>query len=278
MSPTGTLIHQPDGSQGPSAPNVPAFETVRVWGLALARVTTEEMLDLVDGLIDRAEPGYFITANLHYAMLTGRDPRLAEVNRRAAFLVADGMPLVWYSRLLGRPLPERVTGADSIYRLCQRAARRGHGVFLLGGAPDVARQAAENLRRLSPGLRIVGIETPMLSDLSPREHDELIRRIRDARPELLLVAFGQPKGEAMAGRERRRPGRAGVRAARRVVRLRRRPRRPGAEWMQRIGAEWTYRILREPRRMIPRYAADAVFLLKAVLRDVLRRGRRCSTR
>ena len=161
MNPTGTLIHERDGSEGPSVPKTPGFETVRVWGLTLARVRTEEMLRLVDGLIDRAKPGYFITANLHYAMLSDREERLAEVNRRAAFLVADGMPLVWYSRLLGRPLPERVTGADSIYRLCEQAAWRGHRVFLLGGAPDVAQQAADNLRRCCPGLQIVGIETPM---------------------------------------------------------------------------------------------------------------------
>jgi N-acetylglucosaminyldiphosphoundecaprenol N-acetyl-beta-D-mannosaminyltransferase len=231
------------------------------------------MLQLVDGLIDRAAPGYFITANLHYAMLTDRESRLAEVNRRAAFLVADGMPLVWYSRLLGRPLPERVTGADSIYRLCQQAARRGHRVFLLGGAPEVARQAAENLRRLSPGLRIVGIETPMLSELSPQEHARLIRRIRHARPDLLFVAFGQPRGELWLAEN---VDALGVPACVQVGasfdfvagRVARAP-----KWMRRIGAEWTYRIWREPRRMVPRYFADAVFLVKAVLRDVFGRRR-----
>jgi N-acetylglucosaminyldiphosphoundecaprenol N-acetyl-beta-D-mannosaminyltransferase len=271
--PTGTLIHQPDGSQGSSAKSGPGFETVRVWGLTLARVTTEEMLQLVDGLIDRAAPGYFITANLHYAMLTDRESCLAEVNRRAAFLVADGMPLVWYSRLLGRPLPERVTGADSIYRLCEQAARRGHRVFLLGGAPEVARQAAENLRRLSPGLRIVGIETPMLSELSPQEHARLIRRIRDARPDLLFVAFGQPRGEVWLAEN---IDALGVPACVQVGasfdfvagRVARAP-----KWMRRIGAEWTYRIWREPRRMVPRYFTDAVFLVKAVLRDVFGRRR-----
>src|SRR3989339_1492415 len=97
-------------------------DRVWIWGLPLARLTAEQTVDEVDRLIQRRRPSLFITANLHYAMLSDRDARLRAVNDRAAFLVADGMPLVWYSRLLGRRLPERVTGADLIYLLAQRAA------------------------------------------------------------------------------------------------------------------------------------------------------------
>ena len=123
----------------------PADDPVWVWGLPLAPVTFDQALDRIDRLIEDGEPSFFITANLNYAMLADADPRLRALNDRAAFLLADGMPLVWWSRLGPRPLPERVAGSDLIYGMCERAARNGHRVYLLGAAPGVADEAAAKL-------------------------------------------------------------------------------------------------------------------------------------
>lgn len=250
----------------------PGVEVVRVWGLPLARLTCGQTLDEVDRLIQRGEPGFFITANLNYAMLCGVDPRLRTVNEQAAFLVADGMPLVWYSRFVRRPLPERVAGADLIFALLERSAERRYRVFLLGGAPGVAGEVAAIARRRYPGLQIVGVEAPDLGDLSPEEHRELISRIRGARPHLLLVAFGQPKGELWLAEHCRALGvpacvQLGASFDFVAGRVSRAPR-----WMQRVGAEWLYRVACEPRRMIPRYAQNAAFLGKAVARDLMGRS------
>ena len=250
----------------------PGFDVVPVWGLALARLTYDETLDEVDRLIERGEPAFFVTANLNYAMLCGGDPRLRAVNEQAAFLVADGMPLVWYSRLVRRPLPERVAGADLIFTLLKRSAQRRYRVFLLGGAPGVAEEVAAIARRRYAGLQIVGVEAPNLGDLSPEEHGELISRIRGARPHLLLVAFGQPKGELWLAEHCRALGvpacvQLGASFDFVAGRVSRAPR-----WMQRIGAEWLYRVACEPRRMIPRYARNAAFLVKAIARDLMGRS------
>lgn len=261
VDPESTTIHD----------DIASPPTVRVWGLSLARITSDELIDLVDRLIARREPSYFITANLHYAMLSARDPRLTEVNRRAALVVADGMPLVWYSRLRGDGLPERVTGADNVYRLAERAAAQGHSVFLLGGLPDVAQAAARRLSKLYPGLNLVGVESPMLGDLSVDEQAALIERVRRAAPDLLLVALGQPKGELWLADHVEALGvpvsvQIGASLDFVAGRVRRAPR-----WIQRIGGEWLWRISREPRRMIPRYTADAVFMVRAIIRDLLGR-------
>ena len=245
------------------------FQPSHVCGLPLAPFTYSETLDQVDRLIAARRPCYFITANLHYAMLSRRDPRLGEVNRNAAFLVADGMPLIWYSRLGPRPLAERVAGSDLIYGLAERAARRGYRVFLLGGMPEVTRQTAENLCRRYPGLNLVGSETPMLDALSDQEHDALLERIKRTRPDLLLIAFGQPKGEIWMARHCAFLGvpvcvQLGASFDFVAGHVTRAPR-----WMQRSGTEWLYRIWQEPRRMIPRYFADAVFLAETVLRDAV---------
>ncbi len=261
-------LERPDAGSRSSPQGQDDLERVVIWGLPLARLDFPGALDRVDRLIERAEPAFFITANLHYAMLTDRDPRLAAVNRAADFIVADGMPLVWYSRLGPRPLPERVTGADLIDSLCRRAAERGYRVFLLGGAPGVAQEAARELCRRYLALRIVGVEAPDLASLSPRRHAALVDRIRRAKADLLFVAFGQPKGELWLAENYQAlgvPACVQVGASFDFVagRVRRAPCR-----LRRIGLEWAYRLACEPRRLGPRYCHNALFLLKAVLRDL----------
>ena len=259
--------HRERGS-GQSRRQTASSNRVTIWGLPLARVTFQQTVDTVDQLIEERRPGFFITANLHYAMLANRDPRLQAANDRAAFIVADGMPLVSYSRLKRQPLPERVAGSDLIYGLCERAAERGHRVFLLGGAPGVAEQAAGKLCRRYPGLQIVGVEVPPFRKLTAEEHHHLIGRIRAARPDLLLVALGQPKGEIWLAENFRALGvpvcvQVGATFDFVAGRVRRAP-----KWMQKIGLEWFHRILSEPRRLVPRYFRDALFLLQALTRDL----------
>ncbi len=245
------------------------FQTVRIWGLPLARLTHERTVDVVEALIRRGKPAFFITANLHYAMLSHRDPRLRRVNCRAALITADGMPMIWYSWILRRPLPQRVTGADLLYSLCGRAADRGYRVFFLGGAAGVADEAAERLSTVFPGLQIAGTAAPELDRLTPMEHQRLVDRIRSARADLLFVAFGQPKGELWLAEHLEAlgvPVSAQIGASLDFV-VGRVPRAPA--WMQRIGLEWLYRTWREPKRLLPRYAANARFLMLQIGRDAL---------
>jgi len=256
----------------PSAERLEGLETVWIWGLPFARLDRDQTVEAVDRLIRRGQPSFIITANVQYAMLSDGDPRLAEVNRQAAFLVADGMPIVWYSRLLGRRLPERVAGSDLIYLLARRAAERGHRLFFLGGRPGVAAAAATLLSWKYPGLQVAGIEAPEIESLSKEGHRRLVERIRDARPDLLLAALGQPKGELWLAANFRVLGVAvSVQVgatfdfvAGQAVRA---PR-----WMQAIGLEWLHRMCCDPKRLGPRYAGNARFLVKAVLRDLI--GRR----
>jgi len=255
-----------------SAERLEGLETVWIWGLPFTRLDRSQTVDAVDRLIERGEPSFFITANVQYAMLSDADPRLGEVNRRAAFLVADGMPMVWYSRLLGRRLPERVAGADLIYLLARRAAERGHRLFFLGGRPGVAEAAATILSWKYPGLRVAGVEAPELESLSAEQHTRLVERIRDARPDLLLAALGQPKGELWLAANYRALGvpvsvQVGATFDFVAGHTARAP-----HWMQAIGLEWLHRLGCDPNRLGPRYARNAWFLVKAVLRDFI--GRR----
>ena len=245
--------------------------TTEVWGLPLSALTRAGAVDRVEELVRAGRPSFFITANLHYAMLTSQLAGLDAVNRRAAFILADGAPLVVASRRTPRPVPERVAGSDLIYDLAERAAARNFGVFLLGGPPGVADEAARRLEARYPGLRIVGTASPASEDLVEPGVDALIGRIRSAKPDLLFVALGQPKGEFWLARHLDSlgvPVAAQVGATLEFVagRVRRAPRA-----VQRVGMEWAFRIYTDPRRLGPRYWQNARFLALRLLRDRLRR-------
>lgn len=245
--------------------------TSEVWGLPLAPLTRAGAVDRVEELVRAGRPSFFITANLHYAMLTAEVPGLDAVNRSAAFVVADGQPLVVASRRTPLPVPERVAGSDLIYDLAERAAARGFGIFLLGGAPGIADEAGRRLVARYPGLRVVGTACPGPADLVEPKVDVLIAAVRAARPDILLVALGQPKGELWLARHLDAlavPVAAQVGATLDFVagRVRRAPRA-----VQRIGMEWAFRIYTDPLRLGPRYWKNARFLAGRILAE---RGRR----
>jgi N-acetylglucosaminyldiphosphoundecaprenol N-acetyl-beta-D-mannosaminyltransferase len=241
-------------------------DRVWVWGVPFAPLTLAEAVASVSELVRRRRPSYFITANTHYVMLTDAMPDLRGVNEGAAFIVADGAPLVLASRLQGTRLPERVAGSDLIFHLGREAAARGFRIFLLGGGPGVAEQAAARLVEHYPGLVIAGTECPPFRELSAEEHEALLERIRAARPDLLIVAFTMPKGERWLAANVQVLGvpvavNVGAAIDFAAGRVRRAPR-----WMQRCGLEWFFRMSLEPRRLAGRYARNAWFIARMVAR------------
>nr|WP_303652929.1 WecB/TagA/CpsF family glycosyltransferase [Paludisphaera mucosa] len=204
-------------------------------------------------------------------MLTHQHPDLDPINRAAAFVLADGAPIVRAARGRPRPLPERVAGSDLIFHLCDLAARKGRRMFFLGAPEGVADEAAAKLTARYSGLQVVGTECPPFRKLSDEEHEALLSRIRAARPDILFVAFGQPKGERWISENLTRLGvpvavQVGASLEFAAGRFARAPR-----WMQKTGLEWLFRLLQEPRRLATRYARNAAFLGRMRLREA-RRG------
>lgn len=245
-------------------------EPVWVWGVPFTPLTLEGSVAAIDALIERGEPSYFITANLHYVMLTHQHHDLDSINRDAAFIVADGAPIVRAARGRSDSLPERVAGSDLIFHVCDLAARKGRRLFFLGAPPGVAEEAAAKLIDRYPGLQIAGTACPPFRKLSTEEHEALLDQIREARPDILFVAFGQPKGERWIHENHRRLGvpvsvQVGASLEFAAGRFARAPR-----WMQQTGFEWLFRLLQEPRRLTSRYARNAAFLGRMRLREALR--------
>ncbi len=267
---------QPSRRLAPGSTSAPITE---VFGLPLVPLTMRQVVRVMELRIKDGRPGFVITANLNTAMICRENPALARAIDEAALVVADGMPLVWASKLNRRPLPERVTGSDLVPALCERAAMAGYSVYILGGAPGVAEAAAANLTARFPGLNVVGIDAPPFRDLTPEETVALIDRVHAARPDILFMASSQPKGEiwlrehyvALNVPAQIQIG-AGIDfAAGRVVRA--------PKWVGRLGLEWAFRLWVEPTRLARRYWRNTRFLLTETVRGLAVRsgGRRRRT-
>jgi N-acetylglucosaminyldiphosphoundecaprenol N-acetyl-beta-D-mannosaminyltransferase len=248
-------------------------DAVWVWGVPFSPITLAETVAAIGGLIAAGRPSLVITANTHYIMLSEKNADLRTINATAALILADGAPPVWSSRWMGSPLPERVAGSDLIFELTAEAAKKGHRLFLLGGAEGVAEEAARRLVAQDPGLQIVGTACPPFRELTPEEEAALIDHIRAARPDILFVAFGQPKGERWIVRHLQQLGvpvciQVGASLDFAAGRIRRAPR-----WMQETGLEWAFRLGLEPKRLFSRYASNAWFIARMIASDLRRRTR-----
>jgi N-acetylglucosaminyldiphosphoundecaprenol N-acetyl-beta-D-mannosaminyltransferase len=243
-------------------------ETTPVWGLDFARLDMEQVIERADQIIASRKCRYFISANLNYLMLSHQLPELATVNQAADAIIADGNPVVIRSRFDRQPLPCRVAGADMIVELARLSADRGYRMFFLGAAPGVAAKAAAKLQSEFPALQIAGVCAPPFRALSSYEHQELLQQITDSRADILLVAFGQPKGEQWIYenyRQLRVP--LSIQLGASFDFLAGTTTRAPALW-QAIGCEWLYRSLSEPRRLAPRYLRNIAFLGCCVLGDI----------
>ena len=217
-------------------------------------------------------PVCVVTANAQHIVLLETDSNLREAYSHADLVVADGASLVFASRLLGQQLPERIAGVDLFERLCAKAAEVGLRVFLLGGRPGSAKLAAEKLKRRFPRLTVAGTCCPGLGfEQDGRELYAVRGAIRRSRPDLVFVALGAPKQECWMERYGRSSGARvliGVGGSFEIL-AGVFPRAP--RFLQRIGWEWFYRLLLEPRRLWKRYLIGNCRFIGIVLRQVARR-------
>ena len=248
--------------QGPVEP-----PPIAILGVPFDKATLQGALRCMAGMIASRQPHYIATANVDFVVQAMRDVELRRILADADLVLCDGMPLVWASRFLGNRLPERVAGSDLVPLLLAEAERQGWRVFFLGGTPASIAQAAEKVQARHPRLALVGAYSPPFKPLLEMDHDEMLRRIREARPDILLVAFGCPKQEKWINMQYRRAGvpvSIGVGATLDFLAgtVRRAP-----AWMQAAGLEWVFRLAQEPRRLFRRYFTDLWFFGGAILRQ-----------
>lgn len=241
----------------------------RILGIGFDNVTMAEALARLKGFIETGNPHLAVTANPEMVMKARGDQLLAGILDRADLVVADGIGVVWASGLISKRVPERIPGIELAEGLLTMAAEQGWKVFLLGGTPGVADQAAAALREKLSKLQIVGTHHGYFKP-GPEE-EELIARLKRENPHILLAALGVPRQEKWLAAHLgvlQIPVAIGVGGSFNVW--------AGVDkraplWMRNIHLEWLYRLLRQPWR-IKRMALLPIFAL-TVFRERLRQGR-----
>src|SRR4051812_4465918 len=211
---------------------------IAILGVPFDNVSAKEAVALVEQMVATRRPHYLVTANVDFLVQAKEDIELRRILFDAHLVLCDGTPLVWASRLLGNPLPERVAGSDLVPLLLNTAAEKGYRPFFLGSTSETIELAVAKLKERLPRLELAGYYSPPFHRLLEMDHDEITARIAAAKPDLLFVGFGCPKQEkwiAMHYRALGVPVSVGVGAtidflAGKVVRA---PR-----WMRKAGIEW----------------------------------------
>ena len=194
-----------------------------------------------------------------------RDAELRSILVHADLILCDGKPIVWASHLLSGILPARVAGSDLIPLLLNRAAARGWKIFLLGGSPEVAAEAARQIAISHPTLQDVAHYSPPYGPLAEMDNAGIFDRIRAAKPDIMLVCFGCPKQEKWISRNLLFLDVPVMIAAGATVDFLAGSMARAPTWMQRSGTEWVFRLVQEPRRLARRYADDLIHFFPAVL-------------
>ena len=278
---TSLRIHRPQRDAAPQETGglstaAAGVRKRRILGVPVAVTDYDQTMDVMDSLVETREPGYFCAAPVHALMLANDEPETAAALEGATLVVPDGMPLVWAANLLGERLEDRVYGPELMLRYSARCAERGHRVWLYGGRDQGSlAQLTLSLRKLNPGIQIIGGYSPPFRPLTASEEEQIVDQINAARPDVLWVGIGVPKQEKWMARMRDRldvPVMCGVGAAFdfHAGRISMAP-----KWMQDRGLEWIYRIAQEPRRLLPRYLWFNPLFVSSFARQLLaeRRGR-----
>jgi N-acetylglucosaminyldiphosphoundecaprenol N-acetyl-beta-D-mannosaminyltransferase len=239
----------PTGLLGNADPQRPT-PSVQVLGYRIDRLDLEATAQRCRDAVVRRERVHHVSLAAAKAVTARDDRRLAEVLRDAELVSADGQSLVWASRLLGEPLPERVPGIDLMLRLLEIAEAEGFRVFFLGARPDVLARALTNLRERYPRLIIAGSHHGYFDTESC---EDVCAEINRGQPQILFVAMSSPQKEYWVsdyGSILDTQVIVGVGGSLDVIAgvVRRAP-----QWMQRAGLEWAFRLVQEPGRLWRRY-------------------------
>jgi N-acetylglucosaminyldiphosphoundecaprenol N-acetyl-beta-D-mannosaminyltransferase len=210
----------------------------------------DETLDQCDQFIRSRVPHQIVVVNVAKLVKAQTDKYLRHIINEADLVGADGVPLVWLSKALGDPIPERVNGTDLMEKLVAHASEKGYSIYFLGATLEVVRKVVATYQAQYPTLKVAGYRDGYFG---PEEEVKVAEEIRASGADIIFLAFGSPKKEKFVREHLFRmnvPVVHGVGGSFDVIAgvTKRAP-----VWMQNSGMEWFYRMMQEPGRMWKRY-------------------------
>lgn len=247
----------------------------RLFGIDIDNVTMADALVQIEKMILNKTLAYVVTPNVDHIIQLQTDQIFREIYSQADMILADGMPIIWVSKLLSKPLKEKVSGADLVPHIFKLAEEHQYKIFILGSEEGVAKELVDKVIASS-------VNPPPISYYSPpfgfekgeAENQKIINLINNFLPDILLVSLGAPKGEKWIYQHKndlKVPVSIQVGAA---IDFMAGSKKRAPKWMQKSGLEWFYRFLQEPKRMFKRYfIRDSKFIL-VVLKELWQKKRR----
>ena len=226
-----------------SLPNAP----IAILGVPFDNLTTDETLALIPRMVESRRPHHIVTADADFLVQSQDDIELRRILFESHLVLCDGAPLLWASNLLGNPLPDGVAGADIVPLIVRIAAECGLRLFLLGATPESTRRAIASLRSKHPQLIVAGHYSPPFKQLVEMTHGEVLRKVAEASPDILLVALGAQKQEKWISMHYRTLGVPvcfGVGASFDLLVA---PARKIPAWCRRPWVQWFFRLWKSPR-------------------------------
>ncbi len=238
----------------------------RILGTNINVTNMEKTVAWLEENLEQLRGEYICVSNVHTTVMAFRDSDYQQVQNEAVMAVPDGKPLSIVSRRRGFPEAERVPGPDLMSRIFECSEEKGYRHYFYGSRKETLRKLKNNLVKRYPYLHIVGMYSPPFRELTEKENQEIICQINEKKPDFIWVALGAPKQEKWMNAHRGQVSglMLGVGAAFdfSAGTVKRAP-----KWMQELCLEWLYRILQDPKRLIPRYVNTNLAFLWNIYRE-----------
>jgi N-acetylglucosaminyldiphosphoundecaprenol N-acetyl-beta-D-mannosaminyltransferase len=233
-------------------------------GSPVTALPFDDQIDLMMEWASARASKVICVANVHMLVEAHRKPAFGAILKQADLVTPDGMPLVWLLKLLGVANQNRVAGFDVVMALCDRATQQRVGVFFLGSEPAILDKMRVRLDREFPNLPIAGMEPLPFRPLTPAEDEAIVRQINDSGAGIVLLSLGCPKQEIWMNEHRDRI-QAVMLGVGGVFPVYAGNQKLAPEYIRKLGLEWMYRLIQEPRRLFWRYAStNPVFVWLAI--------------
>lgn len=248
-----------------------------LFGIKIDSVCMEQAVDRVQEWVEAGDAPvagdckYVVTPNVDHTVLLSENELLQAAYSDASLILADGHPIVWASRLLRKPLPERVPGSELVPKIFERYNnnQKPLRVFLLGAAEGVGARAAERMKQQWPHVETVGVYSPPMGfEKNPAETDIILDRIAESKPDVVVIGLGAPKQEIWMHANRDRMVAKSAFCVGATIDFLAGEKKRAPVWMQKFGIEWLHRMLSEPKRLVKRYAKDAWIFPQLVFRQM----------
>lgn len=247
------------------------MNTISFGGINIANVNVQEVIEEIKSSLQKKQKGYVVTPNAAHFYLLRKDREFREAYEQARLVLADGMSLIYASRILGNPLKERCSGADLFGAVCGLAASLNKNIFILGGEKDSDRIAKKKLQQEHENIQINAYSPPFGFEKSEEETKKIIALINQAASEILFICVGSPKSEKWLYRNfshlkitmafpfgNALNTYAGIKMRAPV-------------WMQKAGFEWLFRLFQEPGRLWKRYLLSNTFFIYLCIKEFFKK-------